>query len=277
MMIEAKVIAHSVAHDDRGNHGPELFTLALKYPRFIHSEFMTHRVFSRNAASSRAIPVSKMIEQVRNEPAMPVYWGSNKPGMQAGDELTDMDLATAKNLWIDAAENAAATAEKMQELGLHKQVANRVLEPFQIMQTVVTATEWENFFQLRISEFAQPEIKALAVAMKEAMTNSTPFQMPYGEYHVPYVTAEERDEYKSRKDWRTLCMVASARCARVSYLNHDGSNPDIAKDLELATKLKDAYHASPFEHVARPLDLRDMPRVNRNFKEWTQFRAELGL
>ena len=276
-MIEAKVIAHSVAHDDRGNHGPELFTLALKYPRFIHSEFMTHRVFSRNAASSRAIPVSKMIEQVRNEPAMPVYWGSNKPGMQAGDELTDMDLATAKNLWIDAAENAAATAEKMQELGLHKQVVNRVLEPFQIMQTVVTATEWENFFQLRISEFAQPEIKALAVAMKEAMTNSTPFQMPYGEYHVPYVTAEERDEYKSRKDWRTLCMVASARCARVSYLNHDGSNPDIAKDLELATKLKDAYHASPFEHVARPLDLRDMPGVNRNFKEWAQFRAEIGL
>jgi len=276
-MIEAKVIAHSVAHDDRGNHGPELFTLALKYPRFIHSEFMTHRVFSRNAASSRAIPVSKMIEQVRNEPAMPVYWGSNKPGMQAGDELTDMDLATAKNLWIDAAENAAATAEKTQELGLHKQVVNRVLEPFQIMQTVVTATEWENFFQLRISEFAQPEIKALAVAMKEAMTNSTPFQMPYGEYHVPYVTAEERDEYKSRKDWRTLCMVASARCARVSYLNHDGSNPDIAKDLDLATKLKDAYHASPFEHVARPLDLRDMPGVNRNFKEWTQFRAELGL
>lgn len=276
-MIEAKVIAHSVAHDDRGNHGPELFTLALKYPRFIHSEFMTHRVFSRNAASSRAIPVSKMIEQVRNEPAMPVYWGSNKPGMQAGDELTDMDLATAKNLWIDAAENAAATAEKMQELGLHKQVVNRVLEPFQIMQTVVTATEWENFFQLRISEFAQPEIKALAVAMKEAMTNSTPFQMPYGEYHVPYVTAEERDEYKSRKYWRTLCMVASARCARVSYLNHDGSNPDIAKDLDLATKLKDAYHASPFEHVARPLDLRDMPGVNRNFKEWTQFRAELGL
>ena len=276
-MIEAKVIAHSVAHDDRGNHGPEIFTLALKYPRFIHSEFMTHRVFSRNAASSRAIPVSKMIEQVRNEPAMPVYWGSNKPGMQAGDELTDMDLATAKNLWIDAAENAVATAEKMQELGLHKQVVNRVLEPFQIMQTVVTATEWENFFQLRISEFAQPEIKALAVAMKEAMTNSTPFQMPYGEYHVPYVTAEERDEYKSRKDWRTLCMVASARCARVSYLNHDGSNPDIAKDLDLATKLKDAYHASPFEHVARPLDLRDMPGVNRNFKEWTQFRAELGL
>lgn len=276
-MIEAKVIAHSVAHDDRGNHGPELFTLALKYPRFIHSEFMTHRVFSRNAASSRAIPVSKMIEQVRNEPARPVYWGSNKPGMQAGDELTDMDLATAKNLWIDAAENAAATAEKMQELGLHKQVVNRVLEPFQIMQTVVTATEWENFFQLRISEFAQPEIKALAVAMKEAMTNSTPFQMPYGEYHVPYVTAEERDKYKSRKDWRTLCMVASARCARVSYLNHDGSNPDIAKDLDLATKLKDAYHASPFEHVARPLDLRDMPGVNKNFKEWTQFRAELGL
>ena len=276
-MIEAKVIAHSVAHDDRGNHGPEIFTLALKYPRFIHSEFMTHRVFSRNAASSRAIPVSKMIEQVRNEPAMPIYWGSNKPGMQAGDELLDTDLAAAKNLWIDAAENAAATAEKMQELGLHKQVANRVLEPFQIMQTVVTATEWENFFYLRISEFAQPEIKALAVAMKEAMTESTPFQMPYGEYHLPYVTAEERDEYKARKDWRTLCMVASARCARVSYLNHDGSNPDIAKDLDLATKLKDAYHASPFEHVARPLDLRDMPGVNRNFKEWTQFRAELGL
>ena len=276
-MIEAKVIAHSVAHDDRGNHGPELFTLALKYPRFIHSEFMTHRVFSRNAASSRAIPVSKMIEQVRNEPAIPIYWGSNKPGMQAGDELVDTALENAQFMWHRAAQQAADIAEQMQELGLHKQVANRVLEPFQIMQTVVTATEWGNFFQLRISEFAQPEIKALAVAMKEAMTNSTPFQMPYGEYHVPYVTAEERDEYKSRKDWRTLCMVASARCARVSYLNHDGSNPDIANDLELAMKLKEAHHASPFEHVARPWDVRDLPEAVRNFREWTQFRAEIGL
>jgi hypothetical protein len=276
-MIEAKVVAHSVAHDDHGNHGPELFTLAIKYPRFIHSEFMTHRVFSRNAASSRAIPVSKMIEQVRNDPAMPIYWGSNKPGMQAGEELVDNDLAMVKNLWLDAAENAAATAEKMQELGLHKQVANRVLEPFQIMQTVVTATEWDNYFMLRISEFAQPEIKALAVAMKEAMDSSTPRQTPYGEYHVPFVTDEERDEFKARKDWKTLCLVASARCARVSYLNHDGTNPDIAKDIELATKLKDAYHASPFEHVARPLDLLDIQGVNRNFKEWAQFRAELGL
>ena len=276
-MIEAKVIAHSVAHDDRGNHGPELFTLALKYPRFIHSEFMTHRVFSRNAASSRAIPVSKMIEQVRNEPAMPIYWGSNKPGMQAGDELQGTALENAKFWWLKAAQQAADVAESMAKDGLHKQVANRVLEPFQIMQTVVTATEWANYFMLRISEFAQPEIKALAVAMKEAMDSSTPRQTAYGEYHTPFVTDEEREEFKARKDWKTLCLVASARCARVSYLNHDGSNPDIAKDIELATKLKDAFHASPFEHVARPLDLRDMPGVNRNFKEWTQFRAELSL
>lgn len=276
-MIEAKVIAHSVAKDDHGNNGPELFTLALKYPRFIHSEFMTHRVFSRNAASSRAIPVSRMIEQVRNEPAMPIYWGSNKPGMQAGDELVGTTLENAQFMWHRAAQQAADIAEQMQELGLHKQVANRVLEPFQIMQTVVTATEWENFFQLRISEFAQPEIKALAVAMRDAMANSTPFHMPYGEYHVPYVTAEERDEHKSRKDWHTLCMIASARCARVSYLNHDGSNPDIVKDLELATKLKDSNHASPFEHVARPWHISDSPEVVRNFRGWTQFRAEIGL
>lgn len=276
-MIEAKVIAHSVAYDDRGSHGPELFTLALKYPRFIHSEFMTHRVFSRNAASSRAIPVSKMIEQVRNEPAMPLYWGSNKPGMQAGAELPLEDIGIAISMWKSAAENAAVIAEQMQVLGLHKQVVNRILEPFQTMQTIVTSTDWDNFFNQRISEFAQPEIKALATKMYKAMANSTPVQIPYGEYHLPYITTDEREEYRSSKDWRTLCMVASARCARVSYLNHDGSNPDIAKDLDLATKLKNANHASPFEHVARPLDRLDLPDATRNFRGWAQFRAEIGL
>lgn len=124
-MIQAKVIADSINDNNR------LTTVQLTYPRFIHSEVMTHRVFSRNAASSRAIPVEKMIAQVRDNPAMPIYWGLNKPGMQAGAEIVDVERA--KLVWIAAANDAANRANQMMVLGLHKQVANRTLEPYQWM------------------------------------------------------------------------------------------------------------------------------------------------
>lgn len=244
MTITAKVIEDSISKQDI-----RLTTMQLTYPRFIHSEVMTHRVFSRNASSSRAIPVAKMIEMVRTDPAMPIHWGKNQPGMQAHEELTGLELDHAKQLWKIAADEAADTAKYMVNLGVHKQVANRILEPFQHIHVVVTATEWENFFNLRNHQDAQPEIRALAIVMREAMDASKPKVLLDGEWHLPYVLEEEYSNTLAN-----LRKMSAARCARVSYLTHDGKTPDIDKDLELYSRLIDSepMHASPIEHQATP-------------------------
>lgn len=261
--MAAKIIEDSISPD-----GIRLVTLQLTYPRFIHSEFMTHRVFSRNASSSRAIPVAKMIEQVRTNYARPIHWGKNQPGMQASEELQEPNLIHVKSLWQQAAYNAADIAEAMMREGVHKQVANRILEPFQFIHVIVSSTEWENFFGLRDHPDAQPEICALAQEIKQAMVDSAPKTVEYGQWHLPYIHPEERN-----MPINTLKMVSAARCCRVSYLKHDGSEPSVDDDMDLCERLMKSrpIHASPFEHVATP----DRRHGHGNFKGWQQFRYEL--
>ncbi len=268
-MIYARVIADSISTSNK-----RIVTLETQYPRFVHGEVMTHRVFSRNAMSSRAIPVAKMIQQVRENPAMPIHWGKNQPGMQADVQLEGAELELVKHQWKVAAERAADCAAILMELGAHKQVANRILEPFQWMRTLITSTEWDNFFELRCHPDAQPEFQSLARAIQEAMESSTPVRrhrgMPKaGEWHLPYVTDDERGLYRDE----LLRKFSTARCARVSYLTHDGQNPEIAKDLELYERLVGSkpIHASPTEHQAAPFD--DATRVCRNFRGWQQYRS----
>lgn len=264
MSIDATIIADSISES-----GDRLTTMQLKFHRFILPEFNTHRVFSRNASSSRAIPVTKMIEQVETNPAMPIHWGKNQPGMQAKEELNAVDQLVATSLWHKAAECAADIAERMILLGLHKQVVNRILEPFQHIHVVVTSTEWANFFGLRCHPDAQPEMQALACAMREALNGSTPIPRANGEWHLPYVTDEEREKHPLTY----LRDMSAARCCRVSYLKHDGTNPDIKDDLLLCEKLKSSrpIHASPFEHVATPLPDGDA-ELWGNFYGWMQYR-----
>ena len=263
--ITAKVIEDSIA-----DHGVRLTTLQLCYPRFIHAEFMTHRVFSRNASSSRAIPVAKMIEQVRNDPAMPIHWGQNQAGMQANEELRPLAREGAKQLWVQAARDAAAVAQVMADIGLHKQVANRILEPYQYMHVIVTATEWDNFFELRAHPDAQPEIHALALVMKHAFAESRPITLLEGQWHLPYVTRAELAEHFDNMD--LLLKVSAARCARVSYLTHDGQTPSIEKDVALYERLVGGVplHASPIEHQATPMAEADL--WSGNFRGWMQNR-----
>lgn len=260
MTITAKVIAHS-AHEGC----PDLITLELKYPRFIHSEFMTHRVFSRNASSSRAIPVKRMIQDVMDDPAMPIEWGSNKPGMQAGVEVSTEPLWRSKREWLRARDNAVNHATMMCEFGLHKQIVNRILEPFQHISVVCTATDWDNFFALRDHPAAQPEIRELARVMRAAIEGSVAVQLGADEWHTPYLT----HGYGVFSD----TPYSAARCARVSYLNHDGSKADYDKDLELANLLRKERHASPFEHQARPTP----GERHANFNGWKSYRSELGI
>ncbi len=215
MTITAQIIADSISPE-----GIRLTTMQLRYPRFIHAEFLTHRVFSRNASSSRAIPVAKMIEDLRRDPAMPVYWGSNKPGMQAGEELTGDDLGLVVAEWYDALDCCIHAAEEMVRLGLHKQIANRILEPWAHINGIVTATDWDNFYELRRHADAQPEIKALADAMWDAQQASNPYPLKPGEWHLPYVTKEDLKsltfEYPDKEDLVPIAkMVSVARCARV--------------------------------------------------------------
>lgn len=286
-MISVKVVADSISEA-----GKRLTTLQLVYPRFIHAEFMTHRVFSRNASSSRAIPVKKMIQMVRDDPAMPIHWGANQPGMQAREELSKHLKDAAIGVWCRAARSAANYAEEMEQLGLHKQVANRILEPFQHMHVLVTATEWDNFFELRCHEDAQPEIRELAHVMRFKMATSKPKLLKQGGWHLPYVTEE---------DWGGVCdmlggegfsaqvecakKISAARCCRVSYLKHDGTNPSIEEDLKLCERLAGSrpIHASPFEHQATPDTLVhvvdevewNVPYLHGNFVGWIQYRKQI--
>lgn len=262
-MITAKIIADSIS-----TNGVRITTMELNYPRFIHSEFMTHRMFSRNASSSRAIPVEKMLQQVRENPAMPIHWGKNQPGMQAEEECNsrvqlDWDyyndcevIGTREDAWKEAAQQACSTSHRLNFAGYHKQIVNRLTEPFQHIKVIVTATEYDNFFKLRCHEDAQPEMYELARCMKEAMENSIPKELGKSEWivnnwHLPYVNVD-KEELGLEPDIAVKCSVA--RCARVSYLNHDNSSPSIEKDIDLYSKLLEAGHMSPFEHQATPMD-----------------------
>ena len=271
-MIKAEVVLDTIWN------GKRITTLQLRLPRFILAQLNTHRVISKSTASSRAIPTSKLLEMVKNDAVQPVYWGKNQAGMQASEEVDAETKEKALQEWRLAAINASKTAEKLLELGLHKQIANRILEPFMWAETIVTATEWDNFFKLRLHEDSQPEIQELARCMKEAMDNSEPVK---SKIHLPYITPDEMEDYVQGSiavDSESLneCLyqyfvpISAARCARVSYLNHDQSNPVIEKDLATAENLLSAGHWSHFEHQAYAL-----PEVTpcRNFIGWKQART----
>jgi len=258
--ISAKIIADSIS----SVNGKRITTFELEYPRFIHAEFLTHRQFSRNAASSRAIPIEKVIEQVENNPAMPIHWGKNQSGMQAKEEVDQHDINLAIDHWEWCIADSITGAEYLSKIGLHKQVVNRTLEPYQFIKVVCTATEFDNFFWLRCHEDAQPEIKELADCMYKAYMSNKPFGLAPGEWHTPYVGhmdggGGQLEYYIEDEDGGPIFLtvgealkVSASCCAQVSYRKTDTS-------LEKALKIYDSLvsskpvHASPFEHQASPI------------------------
>ena len=295
---QVSIIADSFSPEDI-----RLTTFQLRYWRPIHSELMTHRVFSRNAGSSRARPSLAIAEQVINDPWGPLQWGSNKPGMQAGEELQGMDRNFAIGTWKDAAYAAGHRAKTMLEYNVHKQVVNRILEPFTYIDVVLTATDFANWFALRNHPDAQPEIQDLARKMRAAMDASTPKLLKPGEWHLPYITEEDWGAAErflqqgrvtggkvTRKDVLQLVLrISVARCARVSYKAFDGNVAPIEKDLGLYQQLlvSEPLHASPAEHQATPDVLEEVyitdqpevrwrrPYLHGNFRGWIQYRKTL--
>lgn len=278
MKPSAKIIADSISP-----RGYRLTTMEVTFHRFVLAEFNTHRRFSRNSASSRAIPIRKRLAEVWNSLAWPMEWGSNRPGMQAGAELTGWRLVACRVIWKLASLTAIAFAWLLHLMGLHKQVANRLLEPFLWHTAVVSSTEWENFFAQRCSPLAQPEIRAVAEAMRAALTVSTPNPLQPGDWHLPYVDGV--DWVDACGDMSVLQKFSVARCARVSYLNQDGKRNGVS-DIALYSRLlmADPPHASPFEHVARIATNENLEPnwdcdldTGGNFDGWVQLRAEVFL
>ena len=187
--IKVKIVADSISKS-----GTRLTTFELEYPRYIHAEIMTHRVFSRNAQSSRAVPVEKQLERVRTNPVVPIEWGANKAGMSSTSLLDSAEQILAENAWKWGAKASCWVSEFLAKVRLHKQWGNRATEPYSTIKVVITATEWDNFFWLRYDPAAaQPEIVELARVMKCAMDSNKPDALPERFWHTPYVKWVELD------------------------------------------------------------------------------------
>lgn len=290
----AKVLLDSVSPT-----GARLTTMEVTFHRFVLAEFNTHRMFSRNSASSRAIPVEKQLKQFREAPAMPVELPAEQPGMQGGDGLNrqhgvsdpfwNQTHGAYTSDWHDASKllddwhlmTTNLIDQYLQEhpekrSRLHKSVLNRLMEPMMWHTVIVSATDWSGFFEQRCSPLAQPEIRVVAELMRDRYNESVPKELGYGEWHLPMLTDAELngsgDEAPLAEEVRR--KVSVARCARVSYLTHDGLR-DIDEDVKLYERLVGAVpmHASPLEHVARPTYLRLGECCTSNFDGWTQYRT----
>lgn len=293
--VQAEVIASSISPA-----GDRIDTLKIRYPRMVHADFMTHRVFSRNGSSSRAMP---SVTLLKDEPYVPEF-RHNQPGMQPGDFLSAEDQAEAEAIWKAAADycrNAAEVLSSKNGLNIHKQWTNRMLEWFGYITVVVTATNWSNYLGLRDHPDAQDEIIWQAQAVKDALAGAIPTRLRYGEWHLPFVRQEDIDftrgfisassprrlrEVQAEIDFafkgftfmtaedKLLLVQSSSRCARTSYRNFDGSRMTLDKDIETFLKLGSSpIHASPFEHQAKPYDAaHDDAWLQGNFDGWSQFR-----
>ncbi len=272
MDFAAKVVLDSVA-----SHGKRLITVVATYPRFIHSEILTHRDRARNSASSRAIPWPKMQEMVQQSPVIPIRWGSEQRGMQAGAEIAPSLQETALKTWMEARDNAIKSAQKLAECGVHKSICNRLTEPFMWITVVMTATEWNNFFRLRCHPDAEIHFQKIAGMIRDAIDESKPRQTGNGEWHLPFVTNnDDLNLDAAGYTYDAVCRISVARCARVSYLTHEGKR-DPEKDLELFQRLADGSgfgHYSPFEHVATPGEAN---HHSGPFVGWKQYRKRFPL
>jgi thymidylate synthase ThyX len=273
------------------------------FPRIVLAEFNTHRMFSRNSASSRAIPVEKMISMVREHPYVPTEWPKNQKGMSASENLENTPgywpVREAEEIWLLQRDEAVKSALGLLRVGVHKQITNRLLEPFMWHTVIVTATEWSNFFNLRCHPAAHPEIRKVAELMRDALAASTPVELKYGEWHLPLIDEQDIAEafklaremnlpeegLPARVEHSILVPVSVGRCARVSYLTHDGKR-DHDADIKLHDDLLKNGHMSPFEHVARPMGLADTPihshrylgaaqHFSGNFRGWISYRKTI--
>jgi hypothetical protein len=286
-LITAKIIADSLSPD-----GIRMTTMEIEYPRFILAELNTHRMLSKNSASSRAIPVKAMHEHIRANTAAPVYWGKNQAGMKAREALDVHDTIEAMMIWEQARDSALEYSRQLAYIDAHKQITNRITEPWMIMKTVISGTEWANFFWLRAHADAQPEIHELAMKMHSAYIKSIPMELNPLDWHLPYVTTIRNERgvieyFDANGQWLTTNearIISASCCAQVSYRKSDDS-VDKARKIFAQLIESQPCHASPVEHQATPMFRPDsfadqgtthLDRKGQawsgNLRGWVQFR-----
>lgn len=254
MSYEARIERDSITQ-----YGERLTTVVATFPRIVLAEANTHRMFSRSSASSRAIPVEKQIARLREDPFYPVYWGKNQKGMQADQELTPEEIAYVKGKWIDARDSAIDHASVLMDRGVHKQITNRLLEPFMWHTVIISSTEWGNFEHLRVNKHAQPEFKKSAEMVMDVIHGSIPKLVSPGAWHLPFTDAADAANIEDAQ----LVQVSAGRSARVSYMTHDGKR-DPKADVTLAMGLLQNGHMAPWEHPARPMSDREREIFGRD-------------
>lgn len=267
--IDVKVIADSINPDT----GKRITTLAIKIPRIILSEHNTHRSLSRNFSSSRAIPAKKLRKEAWEHPFVPIYWGANKSGMSADQQLTGFNLSMAKFSWKLAGKFAVMFHKMIELVGVHKQTCNRIIEPWMSVVGTITSTEWDNFLRLRYDRNAQPEIIVLAKKIHDAIKASEP-TVPENGIHLPFIDEEERRTFPIDQ----LIKISVARCCRTSYANCLGKKSQPEEDIKLYHRLLGNGHFSPFEHIALIPNHGRVAKelqydLQRNFRGWYQLRA----
>jgi thymidylate synthase ThyX len=267
MAYDVKILADSVSPA-----GHRLTTFQVTFPRIVLAEVNTHRMLARNSASSRAIPVEKRVVAVENDPFVPEQFGKNQKGMQADVALEQHEAVKARDTWLDAKDSAIEQAKRLAMLGVHKQLANRLLEPFAWHTAILTATDWSNFFNLRCHKDAQPEFSKAAHMMRDLYEDGKPRELKVGQWHLPFIRDEDDGPYVNDRDidsvdWERWCRISVARCARVSYLTQDGRR-DHEEDLKLFDRLVGSAHLSPLEHSARPMTVEELELFRRRRFVW---------
>jgi thymidylate synthase ThyX len=258
MSYSCTILADSIAP-----HRIRLTTFEVTFPRFLLAEFNTHRMLSRNSASSRAIPTERLIEEVRNRPFIPDF-NKRVTGMGVGEALSPRDNRRMQAKWLNAAHAAADTAEVFLEVD--KSRANRLLEPFLWQTVIVTATDWDNFFKLRCHPDTQPEFQKIAWMMLMTMHHHEPQTHDYSGFHLPLITEEEKHPRHQYSAF-TLMKASAGRGARVSYLTHE-KDEDIAASKRRWEQLAKSGHWSPGEHAA----VAGEPIYQGNLKGWRSLR-----
>lgn len=264
----AKIICDSVTPA-----GHRLTTFEAVYPRIVLAEVNTHRTFTRSSASSRAIPVEKMIRRVIDEGYIPIHWGKNQKGMQAEQDLDGDDALKASNRWREARAAMVRYASELLDIGVHKQITNRLLEPFMWHPTLITATEWGNFFNLRDNKDAHPDFRDLAHAMRELRQKHEPKLLTSADWHMPLIFDEDweqailEDPTHPTEVQSRLVKVSVGRCARITHLTHDGRR-DLKEDVGLHDRILAPGHMAPFEHVARPMSEHELELFAQKKMRW---------
>lgn len=260
--------------DSKSLTGKRMSTFEFDMPRIILAEANTHRATSKNASSSRAIPLKTAIQNIIDNPFYPVYWGKNQPGMQAKEELQGEDLDRAKMLWGKAIRQNLDVVREFEKLGVHKQISARWLETPQIIKCVTSGTDWDNLLWLRNDEEAQPEYEELAKCIQECFRQSDPELLLVGEWHLPYVETKRVgsvlhyiDSNGEELTLEEAKMISASCCAQVSYRK---LNDTKEKAIEIYNKLFSGRkpHMSPTEHQATPISFANSMNLPRDVGSW---------